>query len=402
MELNHEYKQGFLRQVERSMDADFYASLPNPLKRINKLFNFMQSRYILITGSTGSGKTSFVDYSAILGVWSLIKEEPDLLEDMHLEYLYFSLERKRMFKHAKWVSYMIYRDHGIRVSADELIGWGDKPLNDKGYKLLRSYDDEISKLLGHCTIYDGKVKVDFVKKRIAEKAKELGTLFTSDNKRVYKEGSHIGFFSEDLVRTTERGKELYYKFTHNGREYEILQNSRVYVPHKLSTFFFIVVDGINLYRDKKDIDDLSIALADARDIYGFSPIVVTQQNRSLGDSTRQKMRGAELEPQLEDIYGTSQLSFDADVIAAIFDPLNYKAYDTKGYYAGYDILNGTMDPKGFSRFRSLHILKNSFGPDNKAFGMKFVGESNYFETLPHPAKLQELAEVYSRIAGGNA
>ena len=56
-----------------------------------------------------------------------------------------------------------------------------------------------------------------------------------------------------------------------------------------------------------------------------------------------------------------------------------------------------MSPRGFCRFRSLHVLKNSFGIDGKKFGMLFVGESNHFEILP---KLEdpELQSIYSRIA----
>ena len=56
-----------------------------------------------------------------------------------------------------------------------------------------------------------------------------------------------------------------------------------------------------------------------------------------------------------------------------------------------------MSPQGFSRFRSLHILKNSFGIDGKKFGMLFVGESNHFQVLPNLGT-KELSDIYSKIA----
>ena len=64
-----------------------------------------------------------------------------------------------------------------------------------------------------------------------------------------------------------------------------------------------------------------------------------------------------------------------------------------------DILQGMMHPKGFSRFRSLHIVKNTFGFPGKVFGLKFLGESNNFETLPYPNS-EEILDVYSEISQG--
>jgi len=98
MAVNDRYSRGFLRQVEAAMRGDVMY-IPNPLDRIGETYNLMQSRYHLIGGATGSGKTSFADYDYILHPWSYtVKNAED--SDMHWEAVYFSLERKRMFKHA--------------------------------------------------------------------------------------------------------------------------------------------------------------------------------------------------------------------------------------------------------------------------------------------------------------
>ena len=127
----------------------------------------------------------------------------------------------------------------------------------------------------------------------------------------------------------------------------------------------------------------------------------------MGDVQRLKQHGADLSPQIEDIFKSSQMGFDADLILGLFDPLTYKAFDAEGKYDGYivkqgdDGITGSMQtPHGVGRFRSLHIMKNSFGPNNGKFGLKFLGESNHFETLPFPSDEREMGEVYSQIKQG--
>lgn len=399
MGLNQSYK-GFIEQVEASMRGDT-TFIPNPLDRVGSVFNIMQSRYTLLSGSTGSGKTSFADFMYVLAPWTGFREN-DMLDDIHWEVVYFSLERKKLFKHAKWISWMIYRDHGVLLSADQLLGWGKTPIDSAWYKIVRGYDKEISELLEHVSIYDGKVPSKRIIETISRRGKELGVLFRSDEYGVTRDNGavYIEEFTNDKVRKTKTGLERYVELEYEGEKFTLTQNDSKYFMHNPKSFVFIVVDGINLFRKKEDIDDVSIALADARDIYGFSPIIVTQQNRSLGDVTRHKLRGADLEPQLEDVFASSQMAFDADLVLALFDPYRYKAYDAQGLYGDYNLLEGTMSPAGFSRFRSLHILKNTFGIDGKKFGMKFLGEVNDFTTLPLVSDTEELRKCYELIAKG--
>jgi len=398
-------------QLDAAMRGDV-TKIPNPLgERLAKIFNLLPSRYTLVGGSTGSGKTSWVDYTFILGPYHFIRNaNTELLEavkkEIHWEVNYFSLERKKMFKHAKWISWMIYVDTGQKVSADQILGWDNDPLTQELYELVNYYSDIIGELLQHVNIYDGKVRIDTIEQLVHSRARKLGKFYYTDMEGLYIDDNPIPFktFIDDgVVVKSKIGEHIEIEFEYKGEVHTLRQHSHKYFLFNPKTFVYFIIDGIGLlgssnFSDKKSsIDKVSEILADARDKYGFSPVIVSQFNRSIGDTSRQKLHGNDLSPQLEDFQGSSQTSHDADLVLAIFDPYRYKAYDQKGLYGDYSLTQGMMSPRGFCRFRSLHVLKNSFGIDGKKFGMLFVGESNHFEILP---KLEdpELQSIYSRIA----
>lgn len=407
MGLDQSYKAGFIKQLDAAKRGDVMY-IPNPLDRVGEIYNIMQSRYHLIGGATGSGKTSLADFMYVLHPWSYtVPNNPD----MHWEVIYFSLERKRMFKHAKWLSWFLYRDYGYQVSADDLMGWGKKVIDEEAYNLLRKYDGEMSRLLEHVDIRDGKQSIEAIKQTVTTRARALGTYYHTTDTDLYQDDNPISIktFGNDYEET-KTGKKKYVSFMHGGVETRLYQNDHIYFAHNPKTFVNIIIDGIGLaggtsFSDNKSkIDEISVFMAECRDLYGFSPVIVSQLNRGLADTTRQKMHGGDLSPQLEDFQGSSQMSHDADLVIGLFDPFRYKAYDTKGLYGGYQIkadsaAGSMMAPSGFNRFRSLHVLKNTFGIDGKYFGMKFMGESNHFSTLPYPGTAQ-LDAVYAEIAQG--
>ena len=397
--MQSKYNTGFLRHLDAAKRGDV-VYIPNPYGRMKSVFNLMMARYILIVGATGSGKTSFADLTSILYPWTYLKKYPNL--GIHWECVYFSLERKQMFKHAKWLSWLIYRDTGKQLDPDYLLGWTEKKISDDDYKLIRSYDQEMEQILEKVTMRDGKTNLSVIKTMIDKKAKELGVLFHTDGRNLYKDNTTVGKL--DKTQQTSIGVISYIEFEYNGQKYTLGEHDKLYIPHNPLTFVFIVLDGINLLGGKRELDDISLYLSNVRDIYGFSPVVVSQQNRAMGDPTRMKLHGADLSPQIEDVYQSSQMGFDADLILGLFDPLRYKAYDAEGKYIGYKLMTTSptdtrsmTSPLGYSRFRSIHVLKNSFGRDGVVFGMKFLGECNHFSILPKAGDTAKLDEVYKDI-----
>jgi hypothetical protein len=397
-------------QLEASYKGEV-TKIPNPLgERMSKVFNLLPSRYTLIGGSTGSGKTSLTDFMYVLNPFHHIRGA-NLKDDanIHWEVNYFSLERKQMFKHAKWISWFLYVDYGYKIPADRILGWEGEPLTEDLYKIIKGYWQLMDELLEHVTIYDGKVGIDVIEDLVRDRALALGDFYHTNSEGLFKNDNPVPIktFNEDgRIVTTKVGEHIVLEYDHKGKTYSLKKHTHKYFLHNPKTFVYFIIDGIGLlggskFSDKKSsIDRVSEILSDARDKFGFSPVIVSQFNRSIGDTARHKHHGNDLSPQLEDFQGSSQTSHDADLILAIFDPYRYKAYDKTGAYGDYSITQGMMSPQGFCRFRSVHVLKNSFGMDGKQFGMLFVGESNHFEVLPLHGT-PELSDIYSKIASNN-
>ena len=80
---------------------------------------------------------------------------------------------------------------------------------------------------------------------------------------------------------------------------------------------------------------------------------------------------------MEDFKESSQTQDDADVILALFDPMRYKVADPSGYD-----LNKLKDEFGAKYFRSVRLIKNSYGEDDIRIGLGFLGQVGMFKELP--------------------
>lgn len=62
---------------------------------------------------------------------------------------------------------------------------------------------------------------------------------------------------------------------------------------------------------------------------------------------------------------------------ALFDPMRYKVADPSGYD-----LDKLKDQYGAKYFRSLRLIKNSYGEDDVRIGLAFLGELGLFSEMP--------------------
>ena len=97
-----------------------------------------------------------------------------------------------------------------------------------------------------------------------------------------------------------------------------------------------------------------------------------------------RIKNGDVEPQLEDFADSSSTQNDADVVVALFDPMRYKVEDPSGYQ-----LDKLKDEYGAKYFRSLRLIKNSYGEDDVRIGLGFLGQIGMFKELP---RLKEMTE----------
>lgn len=319
--------------------------IPMGFDRLNRYMGIRKSMYTLIGGLTGSGKTSFVDDAFVLNPfdWYISKENTT---NIKLRIIYRSMERSRTYKIAKWVSRKIFLDQGILIPVSKLLGWTAKMTKDE-HDLFLMYEDYIGQMEDVITIIDGPENAVGIAKELKAHALENGVIEQLD------------------------------------------QYNKRYIPNNENEVTIVIVDHIGLLKITKDqptkkqaIDKMSDELRYARDFYGYSPVVVSQFNRDISNIMR--LKNGDVEPRLEDFKESSSTQDDADVVLALFDPMRYKVADPSGYD-----LNKLTDEFGAKYFRSLRLIKNSYGEDDVRIGLGFLGQIGMFRELPKRSEITE-------------
>lgn len=328
------------KEVERGLQGK-NEGLPMGFDRLNRYIGLRKGMYYLTGGLTGSGKTSFIDDAFVLNPaeWKLSKEGQK--SDMKLKVIYRSMERSRKYKMAKWTCRKIFIEEGIIIQLGSLLGWRGYPkLTHTEHDIFLSFEERMEQILDIVTIIDGPENPIGIAKGLKTHAEARGTIEQLD------------------------------KF------------NKMYVPDDPNEFTIVVIDHVGLLKPvtgftskKERIDKMSDELRYARDFYGYSPVVVQQLNRDISNPIR--LKAGDVEPQLEDFKDSSQTQDDADVVMALFDPMRYKVADPSGYS-----LSKLKDEHGANHFRSLRLIKNSFGEDDIRIGLGFFGQVGIFKELP--------------------
>jgi len=336
-------------EVERGLTGR-NGGIPMGFNRLNRYIGIRKSLYFLVGGLTGSGKTSFIDDAFVLNPfdWFIGQKE----QSIKLRIIYRSMERSRTYKLAKWVSRKIFLDHGFIIPVSKLLGWNDKMTPDE-HDLFLMYEDYMGMMDEVITIIDGP---------------------------------------ENAVGIA---KELKAHALQHGKIEQVDEFNKRYFPENENEITIVVIDHVGLLKTTKDqttkkmaIDKMSDELRYARDFYGYTPVVVSQFNREISNPIR--IKNGDVEPQLEDFADSSSTQNDADIVLALFDPMRYKVADPSGYE-----LEKLKDDFGAKYFRSLRLIKNSYGEDDVRIGLGFMGQIGMFKELPRKRDMTE--DIYQSI-----
>jgi hypothetical protein len=311
--------------------------IPMGFDRLNRYIGIRKSMYFLVGGLTGSGKTSFIDDAFVLNPYDWFISNKNT-NGIKLKIVYRSMERSRTYKMAKWVSRRIFLDYGVIISINKLLGWTEKMTKDEHdlFLMQRNYMEQMDDVI---TIIDGPE-------------------------------NPVGI-AKDLKN---------YALQH-GKIEQLDEYNKIYVPEDPNVVTIVVIDHIGLLKTTKDlstkkqvIDKMSDELRYARDFFGYTPVVVSQFNRDISNIMR--IKNGDVEPQLDDFKDSATTQEDADVVLALFDPMRYKVDDPSGYK-----LEKLKDEYGAKYFRSLRIIKNSYGEDDIRIGLGFLGQVGMFKEL---------------------
>ena len=370
-----------LHDIQASKEGKI-VTIPIGHKKLGKYIFMARNMYHLIGGAGGSGKSSWVDDVYIDKVYRWYKKH-GTNENIKLKIILRSLERSKKLRIAKWVCARLYQKYGILVDVPYLMGWGLKKsrVSDELFQKITEIYDEIEEMQDVVEIVEGVAHPTAIFYHARDYAETVGTLY------YYKKIDG----KETLLK--RRNKNSTIANISECPSVSIYQP--VYVPDYERQITIHINDHLQAmskesgYNDKQNLDKMSEYSRIMRDLYGMSPVVVNQMNRAISDTMRRIK--TELLPEDSDFTGSSQMYSDCDMAGILFNPYKYNLKELKGYNIAQ-----CVDEFGINRFRSYHLLKNTYGPDNQIFGYQFIGENGMFNELPSPETID--LRVYHSIA----
>lgn len=322
--------------------------------KLNKNLVFGSNMYYIFGGLPGSGKTSIVDSTFVIEPFLWWYKNRDKTK-VNPYWIYRSMERKVKHKIAKWTAYLLFVEHGIVLDVPTILNWPNKKRNltEKELNLIASYEDFFNEMLERIIIISG-----------------------SENPTgIYK-------FAQNFMLA-------------KGEEIKIDKFNRMYIPNDPNLVVFHVTDHVGLVsseagfsNDKQILDRHSSYMMQLRDRYGVTPIDICQLNRNIEDVYRLNNTDVDVLPS--DFAGSSDMYQNCDAAIGLMNPYKLKVFD----YGGYKIRNFITE-EGENRYRSLKILKNSFGKDDIVISFFFYGENGAMIQLPN-AKNIDYEKVFKR------
>jgi len=316
------------------------SGIPMGFRRLNKYIGIRKRIYTVIFGATGSGKSAFCHSAYILHPFDWWYANKNT-SNVKLKFILFSMERSKVYTLAKWTSRKIFLDQGVNIPIAKLLGWWDTKLTKDEHDMFLMYENYINELTAICDIIEGAQNPTGIYKYVRKYAEANGTI-------------------------------------ENINEYD-----KIYHPCHPNEIVIPIVDHFGLIKmekgmsKKEAIDKTSEYFQWMRDFLGYTPIGVSQINRDLSNPIYQKMDA--FEPNIDQIKESGRPAEDSDVVVSLFQPSRYKTND-----ASYNNVSKFISPEGADCFRSIKILKNTYGESDLRIGMGFHGSTGTFAELPKP------------------
>lgn len=339
----------------------------NNLPGLSKVVPGIQrSKYYLCTASSKVGKTQLANYLFVFEPYEYVKKFKP--KNINLKIYYFSLEMSKERMIMSILSYKLFKDKGVIVSADDLLSvFEDRILDDKIEGYLDEYNDYFREFEEVVTIIDTVRNPTGISKFMNNVAEERG----SWTERVMKWKLEDGNYEERKVK-------------------------HEYIPHDPNDHIIVIIDNYNVMLPEKG-QDLHTAIGNfssvhalhMRDKLKFTVVgvqqqamaVETQQYTNSGDSIIDKLK-----PSQDGLGDCKLVARDVNLMIGLFAPIRYKI----GKYEGYDI-KVLKD-----HYRELLILLNRDGSGFCSDHLLFHGAVNYFSELPSADRIT--ATEYNKIA----
>jgi hypothetical protein len=330
--------------------SDRNNSIPIGLPKLGQYANIKKRMLMLLFSTTGAGKSAMIDTIVLNASLSHMNSpgENKLKPDFQL----FSMERSKIMRIAKWLSYRIFVTEGEEIQLGKMLGWWDQKLTKIEHSLILKQKEFIDCLLNdYITIHEG----------------------AKTPKEVYK-----------IMKDHYENIGVYDKQTIKGKEQKIYtQNDDNIITVPIFDHGNLTKTTQELPTKKQSIDKLVEFAQGFRDLENSNVIWVSQVNRNISGVSRSK--DGEFELVLEDVKESGDIVDASDLAISLFDPIKY-GQSSKTGYTPMDFIDKS---NGINYFRSAQILKSSYSADTLRIPLGFNGFCGQFKELPKRSDLQD-------------
>lgn len=338
--------------------------VPLSQSKLNSNVVVGKSMYYLFGGIPGSGKTAFVDDVFVLDIYENWRSNK-FKSTVNPYWIYRSMERARYLKIAKWICARLYKVHGILMDVPTIMNYANKErdVTIKERELIASCEDYFEEMEERVHIFSG----------------------SATPQEVWKDAND---FMQD------KGKITYRKINMGKTEKTIVDR---FVYSNPADMIFHITDHIGKVKKpkgmnpKETLDLHSENMGELRDLYSMFIIDISQFNREVYDTMRNLKTDIDVMPN--DFKGTGDVYENADVVIGLMNPFKLNSFQHMNYN-----ISAFVDKFGKNRFRSLKIIKNSYGVDKIKLSVCHLTQGKSLELLvPSYIRNNIMAEVITQV-----
>ena len=341
--------------------------IPLPFNRFrSEIPGIEQEQYIVLTAATKCGKSQLGSYIYLYSVLDYVYAHPDQCS-VHI--IYFALEESQMRIKQRYISHLLYKLYGMRLSPTDLRSTSaDYPIPEEALEKIESKE-----MMDRLKFFDKCIQFE------TEDTNPTGML------RVCEEyAKKVGDYKS--YKRKSRGN--------SNQKVEVFQS---YTPHDKKHYKLVFIDHVGLVdlergmTLKQSMDKVSeYAVKYLRNRFRYTVVVIQQQAmESEGlDAIKQK----KLVPAVATLGDTKYTARDANLILGMFDPSFFGLPTWLGYKIADTDNNGL---RNYGRF--LYVLRGRDGEQGGVCPLFFDGAVCDFEELPKPDEVDKLTAYYNRV-----
>lgn len=362
MSLREETNELLRKRRQRLIEGGIN-TIPSPFKRFSRDFlGLEQSTYMIISSFTKGGKTQLISHLLFDALMYCYYNEK--ATGVSIKVLYFPLEETKQRIMTRFYSWLLNRHYNIRISPSDLRSSdNERPVPEDILEKIDSdeFVDIVDYFEDHIIFSDESNPTGIYK---------TCSKYSNDNGTIVKKPIKV---KDELGNTTE------------------IQVFDKYIPNNPNEYVFVLIDTINLlqtergFSKKQTIDKCSEYCITLRDRYGYSPIVIQQQNTD--NESVESVKLDRIRPTTAGLGDSKYTSHDANIVLGVFSPFRFGLKE----YLGYPI------DRLKDHFRTLEVLVSRDGELGGIIGLFFDGATCTWAEMPKPNDTAGMGQVYAYL-----